>query len=437
MRIILKLALKDLRLLLADPVGLFFAIVFPILSASLFGLMYAGQSGGGAAALPVVVVDTDQSPASARLVSDLENDAGLALTRVRDTATAASTVRAGDAVAFIRVPQGFGAALAQPFWGGAAQVELAVDPSRPAERGMLHGVLMQHLFRGLQAELANTSLLRQNLNALAETLAPTGSPSPQAAMVAPFLKDLDRVLAHVPSIRALGGDSNSPFSEGWAPVKVEEIQLPSAAGDKSPTHSRSSPNSFAISFPQGTSWGVLGCAAAFAISLVVERRRGTLVRLRLAPIGRVHILAGKGLACFISIITVCTLLAAFGAVVFGVRPQSPFLLILAYVSIALCFVGIMMLLSVLGRTEAAAGGIGWSVLLILAMFGGGMMPLFLLPEWAQRLGSFSPVKWSILAMEGAIWREFDLTALLPICATLVTIGAAAFCIGVAIDRRLA
>ncbi|MGE3165369.1 MAG: ABC transporter permease [Planctomycetota bacterium] len=430
MRAIFVLAVKDLRLLLADPVGLFFVIIFPVASSSLFGLLYSGQSEDDAAPLSVVVVDSDNTPASSRLIADLGPKGGLAITPARDLTSAANAVRAGEAVASIRIPQGFGAALAQPFWGGPARIELTVDPSRPAEKGMLRGVLMQQLFESLQSELMDTTAMRARLRALSASMGPTAGATPAAA-VRPFLEDLDRVLEHIPSLRTHAGGSGSPFAPGWSPIAIEAVEL---AGGNDPATPR--PNAFAVSFPQGSSWGVLACAAAFAVSLVVERRRGTLTRLRLAPITRGQVLAGKGLACFTAILTVCTLLALFGAVVFGVRPQSPFLLALAYIAIATCFVGIMMLLSVLGRTEAAANGIAWSVLLICAMFGGGMMPLFLLPEWAQRLGSFSPVKWSITAMEGATWRNFDASAMLPIYAVLVAIGAITFVAGAIIDRHL-
>ncbi len=59
--------------------------------------------------------------------------------------------------------------------------------------------------------------------------------------------------------------------------------------------------------------------ATFAISIVVERTRGTYLRLRLAPVGRARILAGKGLACFLAALVVCLLLLAFGILIFGVR----------------------------------------------------------------------------------------------------------------------
>ena len=154
------------------------------------------------------------------------------------------------------------------------------------------------------------------------------------------------------------------------------------------------------SFPQGILWGFLGCTAAFGISLVVERSRGTLIRLYMAPISRGQVLAGKGLACFITTVLMATLLMGIGRLVFDVRPTSIPLLALAICSCALCFVGIMMLLSVLGRTEAAAGGIGWSVLLVLSMFGGGMVGPQL-AAFQQQLGPIlnNLVNWDVYSPE--------------------------------------
>ncbi|RME31948.1 MAG: ABC transporter permease, partial [Candidatus Zixiibacteriota bacterium] len=45
-------------------------------------------------------------------------------------------------------------------------------------------------------------------------------------------------------------------------------------------------------------------------------------------------------------------------------------------------------------------------MLVMSMTGGGMIPLMFMPRWMSAVGTISPVKWSILAMEGAIWRGF-------------------------------
>src|SRR6185503_2734947 len=41
-----------------------------------------------------------------------------------------------------------------------------------------------------------------------------------------------------------------------------------------------------ISFPSAMLWGVIGCVAGFAVSLVKEQTEGTLLRLKVAPITR-------------------------------------------------------------------------------------------------------------------------------------------------------
>jgi len=53
-----------------------------------------------------------------------------------------------------------------------------------------------------------------------------------------------------------------------------------------------------------------------------------------------------------------------------------------------------------------------------------------MPRWMATTGNFSPVKWAILAMEGALWRGFSLREMLLPCAILVAVGIVTFAIGV-------
>lgn len=188
-------------------------------------------------------------------------------------------------------------------------------------------------------------------------------------------------------------------------------------------------NQYAVAFPQGIIWGVLGCTAAFSLSIVTERTRGTLVRLRAAPISRAAILGGKAGACVVTTVTLSIALYAVAIAVFGVRPQSYVALGMTILSVSIGFVGIMMFLSVLGRTEQAASGITWSVLLAMSMVGGGMVPHFFMPIWLQELGAYSPVRWAILAMEEAVWRGGDLRASLRPCGYLVLCGIVCLTLG--------
>ena len=101
----------------------------------------------------------------------------------------------------------------------------------------------------------------------------------------------------------------------------------------------------------------------------------------------------------------------------------------------LCFVGIMMFICTLGRTEQSVGGAGWGIFMITGMLGGAMMPLAFMPSWMRPFTHISPVKWGIFALEGAIWRNFSLIEIINPCLVLLAIGTAAFLLGVFSLRR--
>jgi ABC-2 type transport system permease protein len=213
----------------------------------------------------------------------------------------------------------------------------------------------------------------------------------------------------------------APAQQGqWQPLKV--ISKPIARERRGPD------NAFDITLPQGVIWGLIGCMMSFGISLVTERTRGTFVRLRMAPLTRSQILGGKALACFLSIMLVELMLLAI-AWNFGVRPTSMAMLALAGVSAACCFVGFMMLIAGLGRTEETAAGAAWAILMPLSMFGGAMVPTFVMPQWMQSIGYISPIRWALLAIEGGVWRNFTLAEMAGPCALLVGIGIVCFAFG--------
>jgi ABC-2 type transport system permease protein len=186
---------------------------------------------------------------------------------------------------------------------------------------------------------------------------------------------------------------------------------------------RSGPlNAFEVSFPQAILWALIACSTSFALAMVRERMLGTFLRLKAAPLGRAQILAGKGLACFLCATAVVVFLLAVGRVACGVRLEHPLLLAMAIPCGAACFVGLMMFVSVLGKTDQAVSGAGWGILMIFSMLGGGMVPLFVMPSWMLTLSHVSPVKWAILALEGAIWRDFAVAEMLVPCSILLGFG---------------
>lgn len=422
MRAICWLALKDLRLLWRDRWAMFWVLAFPLMYALLFGSIFGG--GGNRAAMTVAVVDEDRSEASTALATQLGTSSGVKIVSGLALAAARDQVRRGDLVAFLRIPKGYGASAGSIF-GGQASLELGIDPSRTAESGMLKGLITQAYFLELRRGFTDPKRLKTTIGSgrLAMGRAPWATEEQRKAFKT-FFDKLDEAL-ETPA----GGDGDS----GGGGPGFGQLELAvEAVGRDVDGRPRSM---WEIVFPAAVLWGLISCASSFAVSLVVERVHGTLLRLRLAPISGLQVLTGKGLACFLACQMTLAILLGVGVVGFGVRIRQPAGLAMAALATSLCFVGLMLLLSVLGRTEQAVAGSSMAVLMVMAMIGGAMIPLIAMPQWMLNVSHASPVKWSIIALEGAIWRDFSLTELAGPCAILIGVGAAALTLALVILRQ--
>lgn len=429
MSTILTIALKDLRLLTRDPLGLFFIIVFPVMMGVFMGLVMGGEGDSATerAGVKIAVIDEDQSAYSKEFVDSLRNNDQLELVDV-NLEDAQNGVRRGWLAAVVHVPEGFGET-AGVMWMTPPQVELAVDPSRTAESALLQGMLMQGAGELVQARFMDPESMRQLIRDQQEQLrAGFDGDNTQWLLLDAFFSAFDRVLTTLPGVFAgsVGTDGESGGA-GMQLIDIQPLTIERQKSEQAQLYAKiRSP--WDISFPSAIMWGVMGCVAGFAISLVRERKAGTLLRLQLSPLSSTHVLAGKATACGLAVAIEVILVILLGLFL-GIQLARPDLLVLAIVSIAVCFVGLMMLMAVIGRTEEAVGGGGWAIIVIMCMFGGGMVPLAFMPKSMATFSNFSPVKWGILALEGAVWRDFTLAEMLFPCAVLIGIGVAAFALG--------
>jgi ABC-2 type transport system permease protein len=409
MRSMTALARKDLRILFRLRSGLFFSFVWPVIVAILFGAVFSAQS-DGPPRLRVVVVDEDNTPQSRAFIGKLETSGDFTVDRA-GRPEAEAMVRRGQRSALIAIKPGFGSAAQRMFYGAPRALEIANDPARQAEASMVEGLVMKHAMSDFQQLFTDPQASRQMVDGALRDLRASGNRAADAPL-ARFLGELDAFL----SKPAAGSGAAE-----WQPVAISKSAIVREGAGP--------PNSFAVTFPQGIVWGIIGCVMTFAVSLVSERAHGTFLRLQMAPLTRGEILGGKALACLASTTLLQILLLAIGMAGFGIRPGSWPLLIAACVCTSLAFVGFMMMIASLGRTEQSVAGAGWAMLMPMAMFGGAMMPQFVMPGWMQTVGSASPVKWAILGIEGAMWRGFSAADMLLPCGILLGFGAICFVAG--------
>lgn len=199
---------------------------------------------------------------------------------------------------------------------------------------------------------------------------------------------------------------------------------------------RVAPTPYELVTPMAVLWGLIGCAAAFAISIAGERQHGMLRRLATLPLGATQILLGKALACWTACMAVAGLILLAATLVFDVRLTSPLALALSVAALGLCFTGLMAAISTFGRSERSVAGAGWATLLFLAMIGGVMAPRMIMPEWLRAFGAWSPVHWGVVALEGALWRGGATLVLAP-CAALAALGTCGLLLGAWVLQRSA
>ena len=439
MRSILTMAVKDLRLMSRDWLGMFFIIGFPIAMGIFFGSVMGSMAGDNSAPLSVAIVDEDRSPMSEKFVKELGDDGKVQVQPLAREA-AMDSVRRGRHLGMIAIPKGFGET-AGLMWMDSPAIEVGVDPSRKAESAMLQGNILQAMGKLMFARFRDPASMKPVIeNARQEITKSDEVPALMRPALIQLMDSFDTLTnswAQELAEENTGEPEDSTKSDGpqfqLARIEMIDVTRQAPKGNTQELIGRLR-SKWDISFPQAMMWGVLACAAGFAITIVRERKQGTFLRLQVAPITRGQVVGGKALACFVAVIAVIGMMCALGTWL-GMRPRSPSLLIAASLCIAFCFVGIMMLMSVIGKSEEAVSGAAWGANMLMAMFGGAMIPLLFMPPFMRLLSNASPVKWSILALEGAIWRGFTASEMLLPCGILIAIGALCLSAGWAVLSR--
>ncbi len=430
---IMHLAIKDLKLLLRDKLGAFFILGFPILMGLFFGMVMGGSSSGDPGKMQVAIVDQDQSSISQKFIESLKKNDNIELA-TDSLESAMESVRLGNRTGVVVLPKGFGEK-AGLMWEPQPEIRLGMDPSRAAESAMMEGFIMQ----------ATASLIGERFRQPREFLPSItsardqmlqGNASPQTKLLAGVLfSSLEKMVESADQLQNDGGEGSGIGGPQMQFANIKNLDVMNKIDPNSvEAQVRKLRSRWDVSFPQAMLWGVLGCVAGFSISIARERTMGTMLRLQVSPLSKMQILLGKATACFLTVLLVMVVMVSLGLLL-KMQPLSYSKLAVAAIATGICFVGIMMTLAVLGKTEQSVSGIGWAINTVMAMIGGCMIPAMFLPGLLQKISFISPIRWSILSIEGAIWRDFSWQEMLLPCAVLVAIGVVGFSIGTTILYR--
>lgn len=172
------------------------------------------------------------------------------------------------------------------------------------------------------------------------------------------------------------------------------------------------PNSVQHNVPAWALFAIFFIVVPLSINLVKEKSQGTSVRVRVSPTPYyIHIL-GKTFTYLIICIIQFLLMVAVGIWLFPLMDLPQFdvsgkMLHLLIVTLfaGLAAIGFGVLIGTVSDTQEQSAPFGATSVVVLAAVGGIWVPVFLMPEFMQKIAQFSPMNWGLNAYYDIILRN--------------------------------
>jgi len=425
MRILLVIAIKELRLLVRNPAGLVILFLMPSILVIIITLVQENVlERTGLVATPVLFLDQDRADVGRKLVRMLERSAlEPVIWEQRKGMTAfIGNISKGRYPAGVVVAKNTSARLERMSRsllqgidhgdggvGSPIVLRIYFDPAimpglRAAIRGRLENAVAAIT---LEAKLA---ALEERLGAMAVAL---GLPAETAPVPGRALRD---VMAR-PLVRIDGQPGGEDAVRPYDPVRQNVL-------------------AWAI-------FGIFFIALPVAGTLVAERSAGIMTRMATLPVSMVRQVAGKALAYLLVSLCQFALIYAIGVWLFpllGLGPLriAPNLLaglvpVLLCIGLAACSYGVF--LGMVCASFDQVSTIGSTTIVAGAALGGIMVPVHVMPETMRKLSMLSPLSWGLRAGQDLLARDTSLASLGPMLGLLVLFALLMFLLAGKYQRR--
>jgi len=158
----------------------------------------------------------------------------------------------------------------------------------------------------------------------------------------------------------------------------------------------------------------------FGINLLQQRQRGLWKRFRAAPLSPAVLLGSRVVSAAIISFFVIVVNFLFARLIFGVRVEGSMAGFLGVsAAFALMTASFGLLVATLGKTPEATRGLAIFATLLAVMLGGAWIPMFLFPQWLQKVTLVMPTRWAVDGLEAMTWRGLGRSAALGPMAVLL------------------
>jgi len=378
MRRALVIAAKDLMRSVRDRSAIVTAVVAPLALAFILSTVLGGAD-GSSLNVTFAVVDQDGGHVSAVLVDDilpsLEGE-GVDLVETDSVDEARRMAEEGEVEAAFILPEGFTEAVQS---SEAAEITILTDPE--SEIGTL---VAKSVAESYASELNAVRLSIGTVVAGSE-----GPPDPA-------------------EIQELQADASS-------------MQMPARLVESSAGSRQFDSNTF---FAAGIGVFFLFFTAQLgAVSLLEERKQGTLARLLAAPVSRGAIVGAKAIYGFVIGVVSMAILIVASYFLMDASWGDPLAVAVVVVGAVFAAMGLQSLVATLAKTDEQAAGYGAIVGVTLGLLGGTFFPIAQAPGLMADLSLISPHRWILRALGELSGGAGTLGDVLPAVGALVLFGA--------------
>jgi ABC-2 type transport system permease protein len=162
------------------------------------------------------------------------------------------------------------------------------------------------------------------------------------------------------------------------------------------------------------------CNAVFE-DILSEKESGTLMRLRISPVNLTEYIWSKIVISTLIGILCTSLLIILGRVLFSIHWGDPAAVALLVLCLNILIAGFIAFLFSFVRTERQAGALLTTVILLMSMLGGSMIPVENYPPVILIFSKLTLNYWGITAFK-KIMRGESLATILPILLVMVVAG---------------
>jgi ABC-2 type transport system permease protein len=373
---ILRIALKDLRILFADTAAVLMMLAAPLVLTLAMGFVtgsFSEDDGtSGIRDIPVTVINDDEGDLGRILLNTFnapELDTLFDTTESTDLQLAKQVVDDDTSAAVVIIPANFSASVIPDSTTGAIgealPVEVYSNPARPISAGVVQSIVADF------AQEVTTGIVSGQV--LVEQLIVSGMVAPEqipalAGEVGQLLGTSDSLRQAEPLITLNSAESTTP------PASLDPLTFFAPA--------------MALLFLMYT-------VTRGAQSILAERDEGTMARILTTPTSVSQVLGGKTFGTFLSGVVQVGLLIIGTSLLFQLDWGDPVGVALLIIFVSAAATGWGMLIDAVARTPGQAAGIGTSLMLFFAIISGTFFGPTADAEFVNIIGSITPNKWAL------------------------------------------